>query len=348
MRVTVAEVATLVKGTVVGDPTQLLTGVSSLTEATPGDITFLANPKYAPFLADCRASAVLVGIKQEQNRFVQIVVANPDYAFAQVVDAYGPRPVVLPEGVHPTAVIGEGVHLGKGIAVGAFAVVADGATLGDGCRIYPHTFVGTEASLGNDCILYPHVTVRERCALGDRVIIHSGAVIGSDGFGYASVEGVHHKIPQVGIVVVGDDVEIGANSTIDRARFGRTVIGTGTKIDNLVQIAHNVEIGEHCIIVAQVGVAGSTRLGRGVTLAGQAGLAGHITIGDHAIVAGQSGVSKNVPPRAVVQGYPAQDLKRHQTQEIALRRLPGTLGQVKALEQRVAELEARLAEGGAS
>jgi UDP-3-O-[3-hydroxymyristoyl] glucosamine N-acyltransferase len=175
------------------------------------------------------------------------------------------------------------------------------------------------------------------------VILHSGVVIGSDGFGYASVEGVHHKIPQVGIVVVEDDVEIGANSCLDRARFGRTRIGKGTKIDNLVQVAHNVETGHHCIIVAQVGVAGSTKLGNYVTLAGQAGISGHLTIGDHAIVTGKAGVSKSIPPRLVVRGSPAQEIKAAQAQEVAVRRLPATQVTVKELLLRVAELERRLA-----
>lgn len=342
MRITAAEIARLIGGRVIGDPQLAITGISSLTEAKPGDISFLANPKYAPYLAETRAAAVLVGSPQEAP-LVQIVVDNPDWAFAKVVEAYGPRPAHLALGVHPSAIIGEGVELGAEVAIGAYAVIGDGAVVGRGTRIYPHAFVGAEAAIGADCTLFPHTTIRESCQLGDRVIIHSGAVIGSDGFGYASVEGVHHKIPQVGIVVVGNDVEIGANTTIDRARFGRTIIGSGTKIDNLVQIAHNVEIGEHCIVVAQVGIAGSTRIGKQVTLAGQSGVAGHLSIGDRAIVAGQSGVSKNVPPGTLVQGNPAQEMKSNQAKEIAVRRLPKTQAAVKQLEERIAQLEARLA-----
>ena len=346
MEVTVAEVAKLVAGTIIGDDNLVLTGISSLDEAGPGDISFLANPKYAPLLTQTRAGAVLVAKREEEaGELVQIVVANPDHAFAQVVGAYfdGPRVLPLPRGVHPTAIIGEGVQLGENIAIGAYSVIGDGVVIGDGTEIYPHVFIGNEAKLARDCVIFPHVTIREACELGERVIIHSGAVIGSDGFGYATVEGVHHKIPQVGIVVLADDVEIGANTTIDRARFGKTVIGRGTKVDNLVQVAHNVQFGERCFVCAQVGVAGSTTFGNYVTIAGQCGIAGHITVGDQVVVAGRSGVSKSVPPKTMVQGMPAQELRLNQAKDIALRRLPKTQATVKQLEQRVAELEALVA-----
>jgi UDP-3-O-[3-hydroxymyristoyl] glucosamine N-acyltransferase len=345
MRVTVGEMAALVGGTVIGDAGKVLTGISSLTEANPGDISFLANPKYAPFLDETKATAVLVSAAHKSG-VAQIVVANPDHAFATVVAKYGPRAPVMPLGIHPTAIIGERVRLGHDVAIGPYVVISDGATVGDGTVLFPHVFVGAEAVIGAHCLIYPQVSIRERCAIGNRVIIHSGAVIGSDGFGYASVEGVHHKIPQVGVVIVEDDVEIGANTTIDRARFGRTRIGKGTKIDNLVQLAHNVETGHHCIIVAQVGVAGSTKLGNHVTLAGQCGVGGHLEIGDQAIVTAQAGVSKNVPAKTVVRGYPAQEIKVSQTQEVAVRRLPQTQQTVKQLEARVAELEAKIAKLG--
>lgn len=343
MRVTVREVAHLVGGTVIGDETQVLTGISSLTEANPGDVSFLANPKYETYLGETKAAAVLVANQHKAPNLVQIVVPNPDFAFARVVATYGPKAVPPPRGIHPTAMVGERVTLGTNIAVGPYVVIADGAAIGDNTVIYPHVYIGHETTIGTDSTIYPQVSIRERCVIGSRVILHSGVVIGSDGFGYASVEGVHHKIPQVGIVVVEDDVEIGANTCLDRARFGRTRIGKGTKIDNLVQIAHNVETGHHCIIVAQVGVAGSTKLGNYVTLAGQAGISGHLTIGDHAIVTGKAGVSKNIPPRMVVRGSPAQEIKACQAQEVAVRRLPATQGAVKELQARVAELERRLA-----
>ncbi|MBA2479643.1 MAG: UDP-3-O-(3-hydroxymyristoyl)glucosamine N-acyltransferase [Planctomycetes bacterium] len=345
MRVTVRDIAGVVGGSIIGDADQLVTGISSLTEAASGDISFLANPKYAPYLAETKATAVLVASAQETGRPipVQIVVANPDFAFATVVATFGPKAVPPPTGVHPTAIVGERVRLGSGVAIGAYVVIGDDAQIGEQTVLYPHVYVGNEARIGANCLIYPQVSIRERCRLGDRVIIHPGAVVGSDGFGYATVEGVHHKIPQVGVVIVEDDVEIGANTTIDRARFGKTSIGKGTKIDNLVQIAHNVEIGRHCFLVSQAGVAGSTRLGNHVTLAGQCGLAGHLTIGDQAVVTGQSGVSKSVPPKMVVRGSPAQEFKTAQATEIAVRRLPNTQAQVKDLLARVAELEKRLA-----
>ncbi len=343
MRVTVREIARLVGGTVHGDENQIITGISSLTEARPGDISFLANPKYESFLAETRATAVLVSTPYPVTNVVQIVVGNPDFAFARVVATYGPKAVPPPPGVHSTAIIGDRVRLGRNVAIGPYAIVADGVTIGDNTVLYPHVYLGHEVRVGDDCLLYPQVTVRERCTIGNRVILHPGVVIGSDGFGYASVEGVHHKIPQVGIVVIEDDVEMGANTCVDRARFGRTRIGKGTKIDNLVQIAHNVETGHHCIFVAQVGIAGSTKIGNHVILSGQSGISGHLTIGDHAIVTGKAGVSKNIPPHLVVRGTPAQEIKSAQAQEVAVRRLPATQVTVKELQARVAELERRIA-----
>jgi UDP-3-O-[3-hydroxymyristoyl] glucosamine N-acyltransferase len=343
MRVTVRDIAHLLGGTVIGDDQQTISGISSLTEANPGDISFLANPKYEAYLKETKATAVLVAAAHADAPIIQIVVPNPDFAFARVVATFGPKAVPPPPGIHPTAIIGEQVKIGANPAIGPYAVINDNVTIGDNAVIYAHVYVGHESAIGNDCTLYPQVSIRERSVLGNRVILHSGVVIGSDGFGYASVEGVHHKIPQVGIVVIEDDVEIGANSCLDRARFGRTRIGKGTKIDNLVQIAHNVETGHHCIVVAQVGVAGSTKLGNYVTLAGQAGISGHISIGDHAIVTGKAGVSKSIPARLVVRGSPAQEIKAAQAQEVAVRRLPATQATVKDLLARVAELERRLA-----
>ncbi len=351
MRVSVGEIAAMVGGEVIGDRERIVTGISSLQEAKEGDISFLANLRYAPYLNDTRAAAVLLGSRQEAVAArgtgpVQIVVANPDYAFARIVSAFGPKTVPPPLGVHPTAIIGERVRLGREVRVGAYVVIGDGVAIGDGTIIHPQVHLGAETTLGPECVVYPNVTIRERITIGARVIIHPGAVIGADGFGYATLQGVHHKIPQVGTVEIEDDVEIGANAAIDRARFGRTRIGKGTKIDNLVQIAHNVEIGVGCLIVAQVGVAGSTRLGNYVVVAGQAGISGHLSIGDQAVITGQAGISKDVPPKAVMRGAPGQDMKTAQSLEIAVRRLPNTMQTVKDLNARIAELERRLNELG--
>ena len=347
MRATVREIAALVGGQVVGDGEQLITGVGGLADAGPGDISFLANPKYVALLPETRATAVLVPSAQPgAPRLVQIVVADPSQAFAAVIAAYGPRAPSVAVGIHPTAVIGDRAVVGAGASIGPYAVIAEGARVGSRSVIYPHAYVGSEASVGVDCTIYPHASVRERCRVGDRVILHSGVVIGSDGFGYATVQGVHHKIPQVGIVVVEDDVEVGANTAIDRARFGTTRIGKGTKIDNLVQIAHNVDIGAHCLIIAQVGIAGSTRLGHHVTLGGQCGVTGHVHIGDHSMVTAKSGISKDVPPKTIMRGSPAQENSLGKAQEVAVRRLPQTQATVKELTARIAALEAKLAQGG--
>lgn len=342
MRVSVEEIATFLGGAIVGDPQQEITGISSLAEAKDGDISFLANPRYESMIEETNASAVLVAKELNAPRICQIIVEHPDFAFARVVQQYGPQPRPMQPGIHPTAVIGEGVNIGEDTRIGAYVVIGDGADIGAGCRIHAHSVIGDDAQLGHGCCIHSHVTVREGCVLGQRVIVHSGAVIGSDGFGYASLAGVHHKIPQVGIVVVGDDVEIGSNTAIDRARFGKTVIGAGTKIDNLVQIAHNVEIGEHCIIVAQVGIAGSTTLGKYVTMAGKSSAVGHLSIGDQAVIAAGAGVTKNLPAKAVVAGAPAQDIKSHHAQVVYQRRMPRLQATVKELEQRLAQLEQRL------
>jgi UDP-3-O-[3-hydroxymyristoyl] glucosamine N-acyltransferase len=344
MEWTLKELAEFVGGTVAGDGAVRIRGVGGLRDAREGDITFLANPKYEPLLASTRASAVIVapGVRAP---IPALVAANPDLAFARVAERFNGAPPRPAPGIHPSAVVAPDVRLGREVAVGAGAVVESGASIGDRTVLYPQVYVGHGAAIGSDCVLYPQVVVREKCVLGARVILHSGAVVGADGFGYATEGGVHHKIPQVGIVVVEDDVEIGANVTVDRARFGRTVIGRGTKIDNLVQIGHNVQIGEHCLIVAQAGISGSTRLGRGVVLGGQAGLAGHLEVGDGAAVTAQAGVSKNVPPGAVVSGEHAVDMRVHLRQMAALAKLPEALAEIKRLRREVEDLRRKLPSG---
>jgi UDP-3-O-[3-hydroxymyristoyl] glucosamine N-acyltransferase len=264
---------------------------------------------------------------------IALRVANPSLAFAQLLDKFAPAPIQFASGVHPSAIIGRDVVLGEKVSIQPFVVIEDGAHVGENTVIGAHSYIGHETRLGVDCQIAPRVTVGARCVIGARVIIHSGAVLGSDGFGFEFANGRHVKIPQTGIVQIGDDVEIGANVTIDRARFGRTWIQEGTKIDNLVQIAHNVVIGKHCIIVSQAGISGSTRLGHYVTLAGQVGVVGHIEIGDQAIVAAQSGVTKNVAPKEVVFGYPAIAIRKSKEQLARISRLPKLYARVKKLEQ---------------
>jgi UDP-3-O-[3-hydroxymyristoyl] glucosamine N-acyltransferase len=341
MPLSLDELARLVGGAVTGDGSVQIRGVNGLREAGPGEITFLANPKYLPLLAATRASAAILA-DGTPCPIPAIRVKNPDLAFARVAERLlgsAPRPA---PGVHPTAVVAPGARLGKDVSVGACTVVEENADVGDGCVLYPQVYVGAGARLGPGCLLWPRAVVRERCELGARVILQSGAVVGSDGFGYATDAGVHHKIPQVGIVVLEDDVEIGANAAIDRARFGRTVVGRGTKIDNLVQIAHNVALGQGCLLAAQSGVSGSTRLGNYVVLAGQAGLVGHIEVGDRAVVTAQAGVGKDVPPGAMISGEHAVETKRHLREMAAVARLPEALQELRALRKEVEELRKKL------
>jgi len=340
--ITLGRIAELVGGSVHGDPETRITGISGVKEAGPGDITFVANPRYLPLLQETGASAAVVGPGVNSQDLPLVVAENPDMAFAQVVALFGPEPVQPPTGIHPSAIVDEDARLGENVSVMALAVIDKGAQVGPGTLIYPHVYVGREVRIGRDCILYPGVKVRERCVLGDRVVIHANTVIGSDGFGYATVEGVHHKIPQVGFVQLDDDVEVGANVTIDRARFDRTHIMEGTKVDNLVQIAHNVSVGKHCVIVSQTAIAGSTRIGDNVIIAGQTGVDGHIVIGDGVRMAARSGVTKDVPPGTVVSGFPAQAHDRELKLQASLRRVPELLRTVRRLAQKVEQLQAQL------
>ncbi|HWL52303.1 MAG TPA: UDP-3-O-(3-hydroxymyristoyl)glucosamine N-acyltransferase [Chthoniobacteraceae bacterium] len=312
-----------------------ITGAASIADAGPQEVTFFGNARYLPQLKGSRAGCVLVPRGFAEPLAAALVeVDNPTVAFSTVLAHFAP-PEYRPEpGIDPTAVIGQGVTLGEGVFIGPYAVIEEGATIGARTVIGAHALVGRHATIGSDSHLHPRVTLCHRCRLGDRVIIHSGTVVGSDGFGYELVEGRHVKIPQTGIVQIDNDVEIGANTTIDRARFGRTWIGEGTKIDNLVQIAHNVVIGRHCIIVSQVGISGSSRLGDYVTLAGQVGIVGHIEIGSQAVVAAQGGVSKSIPARQVWWGSPAGPIREEKEKVALINRLPKFRDRLKQLEER--------------
>lgn len=318
-----------------------ITGVSSLQEAREGDVTFFGNPRYLAQLRASKASAVIVpeGF-DEAIAPVLLRVENPSTAFAAAVAAFAPVESPAPVGVHPSAFVDPGATLASGVSVGPLSVIEAGAVIGEGSVIGSGCLIGREVRIGSGCRLYPGAIIRERCILGDRVILQPGAVIGSCGFGYELREGRHVKIPQTGIVEIGNDVEIGANTTIDRARFGRTVIGEGSKIDNLVQIAHNVQIGPHSILCSQVGIAGSTRIGSYVTLAGQVGLAGHIEVGDKAVLAAKAGVSKNVPAEAMLIGAPAKPMKEWKQGNFYLSQLGKLFERVKELEGEVKRLKA--------
>jgi UDP-3-O-[3-hydroxymyristoyl] glucosamine N-acyltransferase len=326
-------------GEVIGDGATVIRGVAGIREALPGDLTFIANSRYDSHLAETRASAVICSREKRETGMPLLVVDNPYLAFQRAVRIFRPDQYRPPAGIHPTAVVGADVTLGREVAIGPHCIVEAGVTLGDRVVLMGGCYVGHRVTLGDDSYLYPRVVVRDECVLGARCIVHSGAVIGSDGFGFAFDDGRYHKVPQVGNVVIGDDVEIGANTTIDRATTHSTRIGDGSKIDNLVQIGHNVVVGRHCIIVAQVGVSGSTELEDHVTLGGQAGLVGHIKIGTGATVGAQSGVTKSVTGGTIVTGYPATQHSAWRRLQAFIHRLPDLFQRTRALEDRVTELE---------
>jgi UDP-3-O-[3-hydroxymyristoyl] glucosamine N-acyltransferase len=339
MEVSLKELAGIVGGRVAGDGSVLIRGVAGIREASPGHITFLASPIYSKFLESTRASAVIVAPDTETRNKSLLISDNPYLTFVRAVEFFVPDKNGYPKTIHPTAVVSDSASVGSGVGLGAFVVVDDRSIIGDGTVILAGTCVGRDVEIGEHCLIHPNVTVREGTRVGDRVIIHSGAVIGSDGFGFARDGDIHRKIPQIGNVVIEDDVEIGANVTVDRATTGTTLVGKGTKIDNLVQIAHNVRIGENCILVAQVGIGGSAEIGKNVRMAGQAGAAGHIKIGDGAVVAGQAGVTKSIPPNTMVSGYPARTHSQAKKIYASLQKLPDLLKRISELAERVRRLE---------
>lgn len=340
MRFTLKEIADLIDAELSGDPALVITGISGIKEAKEGDITFLANSKYWSLMSTTKASAIITSRDAFKTDKPLLKTDNPSLAFTKVVSLASKDDVQHPQGIHPTAIISEGAKIGKNISIGPYAIIEKDVKIGDDTVIYGGCYIGYRSNIGKNCLIYPQVLIREKIEIGDRVIIHSGAVIGSDGFGFAMVKGVQKKIPQIGTVVIEDDVEIGANVTIDRARFDKTIIGKGTKIDNLVQIAHNVITGENCIIVAQAGISGSTTLGENVILAGQAGVVGHISIGDRAIVAAQAGVTKSVAADTKVSGYPAKPHDVAKKVNACVQNLPELYKKIRELEKKIKILEA--------
>jgi UDP-3-O-[3-hydroxymyristoyl] glucosamine N-acyltransferase len=340
---TLSELAHYVGGKVIGDGTVVIHKIAAIDEASPGEITFLTHPRYQRFLSQCRASAVIVGPGvvsdvETGSKLNYIETPNPYVAFAKVLQLFCPAPQFSGT-VSPNSHIDRSAILSASVTIFPNAFVGPRARIGTGTVVFPGVFLGEEAQVGAQCVLHPNVVVREGCRLGDRVILHAGVVIGSDGFGYAGTGDQRVKIPQTGIVVVEDDVEIGANTTVDRATLGRTVISRGVKIDNLVQVAHNVIIGEHSVIAAQAGIAGSTRIGKNVTLAGQVGVVNHVQIGDGAMIGPQSGIPKSVPAGAVLSGGIAA-APHHEWLKVMtlLPQLPKLWATVRSLEKRVAQI----------
>lgn len=337
MKMTLAEIAALLNGAVTDGNSPAITGITNIDDAGPGDITF-AVPPHLDKAAQCAAAAVIIPDSVAEFPKPAIRVANPRMAFTTLLTLFTPKNNVLP-GVHPTAVVSATARLGDNVAVMAQAVIDDNAVIGNNTIIYPHSYIGREVIIGNDTLIYPNVTIRENCQLGNRVIIQSGAVIGSDGFGFVTVAGKHQKVPQVGNVVIEDDVEIGANSCLDRATTGSTIVRQGTKIDNLVHLAHNVVVGENCFFVAQTGIAGSTKIGNNVTFAGQSGCNGHVTIGDNCVFAARSAPINDIPANSFYAGFPARPHREWLRKEAAVTRLPELVKKIRELEQRLAAVE---------
>lgn len=345
MKIALKELATFVGGTLKnGDPTLEITGFASLNEAVPGDLSFFYDTRYNDRLLKTKASAVLVPADHAEPspQAAYIVVADPSKSFELIVETYGFQPAPFEAGVHPSAVIAESVKFDAAkVSVGPNAVIEAGVELADGAEIGACCFVGRNARIGSGSKLFANSTVHAECILGSGVILHSSVVIGGDGFGYEFSQGRHRKVRQAGIVQIDNEVEIGAGTTVDRARFGRTWIGEGTKIDNLVQIGHNVVIGKHCIIVAGTAIAGSAIVGDYVVIAAQVGIAGHVTVGPQATLAARCGVTRDLPGGQTYLGFPAIPASDEKRRLASINRLP-------QLQARVKELEAQIKSSGSS
>jgi UDP-3-O-[3-hydroxymyristoyl] glucosamine N-acyltransferase len=347
------EIAVWLGGEVVGralENAPEIERVAKIEEAVPGCLTFLANPKYEKHLETTGATAVLVSRKLDLKKFegssplIFIRVDDPYVAFLQVLKRLTPSVDPFFAGIHPTAVVSSSAVIGTNVSLGAHVVVGEQAVIGENTKLGAGCVIGNLARIGRDCLIYPHAVVYHQCQLGDRVTLHAGAVVGSDGFGFApKPDGTYEKIPQLGIAVIEDDVEIGANTTIDRATLGETKICRGVKLDNLVQIAHNVVVGENTVIAAQTGVSGSTKIGKNCMIAGQVGIAGHIEIADRTVIMAQSGIPNNITePGKAYFGYPADEARKAQRAYIAMKMLPDTLREFAALQRKVAELEQKI------
>jgi UDP-3-O-[3-hydroxymyristoyl] glucosamine N-acyltransferase len=351
MAMTLSEIGAIVRGDTEGDGDIPIQRLAKIEEAGEGDLTFLANPKYAKYLSSTKASAILVArnveykeLRQRKRPIVLVRVDDPYAAFARLIDVFHPSTAALPSGIHPSAMVARSAVIGKDAAIGAHVVIGERCRIGHGAVLWHGVVVGDDGEVGDRSVIYPNVTLREQCKVGKRVIVHSGTVIGSDGFGFApKADGTYEKIQQRGIVVIEDDVEIGANCAIDRATIGETRIKRGAKLDNLIQVAHNVVIGENTVIAAQTGISGSTKIGNGCIIAGQVGFVGHIEIADKTTVAAQSGVHKSVKePGKTFFGYPALEHHERLRIEAALRQLPELITTVRALQKQLEELSQSL------
>lgn len=335
-RYTLAELGEKLSAQLKGDPSHVISGVNTLDEALENDASFLANPRYSEAMKKSKAGVICISpetpLLEGKNFFIS---ADPSRTFQQIAEALLPKGTSGFTGIHPTAVIHETAEIGPNVTIGPYAVIDRGTKIGAGTKIGPNVSIGFDVEIGEECQLHPHCVVREECRLGNRVILQPGAIIGSCGFGYTPDKmGKSIKLEQIGIVILEDDVEIGANTTIDRSRFKATIIRQGTKIDNLVQIAHNVEIGEHNIIAAQTGIAGSSKTGKHVMMGGQVGVLGHVELEDHVLIATRGGVSKSLKS-GKYRGSPAIPIHEYHRQEVHVRKLEEYAERLKELEKKL-------------
>lgn len=342
MRKTLIEIALLIQGEIVGDKNLVITGLNGIEQAQKGDLTFLAHSKYLPFIKKSQATAFLTTRDMKIPDRPIIRTDNPALAFVKLAQIISEETAPRVTGIHDTTVIAPSVTIGRNPSIGPFTVIEENVCIGDDVSIGAGCFIGRASVIGRGCLISSHVSIQDKVEVGSRVTIHSGTVIGSDGFGFEEEEnGKHIKVPQIGTVVIEDDVAIGANVTIDRARFGKTLIGRGTKIDNLVQIAHNVQIGENCLIVAQVGLSGSSSIGKGTVMAGQSGVVGHVVVGAGSIITAQSGVTKSIPPGSKVFGMPAKPFDQAKKVNAYVQRLPLYVALLQEIKKRLEAIEDR-------
>lgn len=338
---TAQQIATVLNGTIEGDPAVEVNGFSKIEEGKPGSLTFLANPKYTPYIYSTQASIVLVNndFIAEQPISATLIRCFNAYASLAILLDMVEKSKPVKTGIEPMTFIAESVTMGKDVYVGAFAYIADKAKIGENVKIHPQVYIGEDVTIGNNTIIYPGVKIYPGCQIGENCIIHSGVVIGADGFGFAPENGAYKKIPQMGIVIVEDDVEIGANTTIDRAVMDATIIHKGVKLDNLIQIAHNVEVGENTVMAAQVGVSGSTKIGKHCMFGGQVGLGGHITVGDNANIGAQSGIISNIEADAKLLGAPAIPVRDFFRSSVIFSKLPDMYRQLNQLQKELDKLK---------
>ena len=344
LNIKVKDIADFINGTVSGDEQIQINSVSKIQDALPGSLTFLYLPAYEKYFPDTKASAILVktDFAKTRNDITYIEVDQPEKAFAKILIQFF-KPEIMLSGIDKSAFIHETASIGKNISLGKNVVISAGCKIGDNVKIFHNSVLLENVEIGDDSIIYQNVSVREDCKIGKRVILHCGSVIGADGFGYTTDDkGAYQKIPQLGNVILEDDVEIGANTTIDRAAFGSTIVGKGVKIDNLVQIAHNVTVGENTVMSGQVGISGSTNVGKNAILAGQVGVAGHLEIGDGVVLMAQAGVSKSLTKSGFYFGSPAKEIRTAKRIEAHIRNLPEYSEKIKTLESEIAKLKEQI------